>query len=199
MGTVLRIDKNKSKTEPETGKIIFRYSDLIQTPEWPEGPLLEIIGGELYIVPSPNLKNQKISAQLLILLKTYVDEYDLGEVYGAPVDVVLSDENVIIPDLVFVSRDNSDILKETNIQGTLDIVVEFLSTNRDRDLSEKYQLYEQFGVHEYVIVDPQEEIVIIFVYDENEKQFLPEKKYSGSMAISLTTIPNLKIHILDIF
>jgi Uma2 family endonuclease len=89
-----------------------------------------------------------------------VDETGLGRVYHAPFDVVLSDYDVVEPDLLVVLNDQLDIVGPTNVRGATAIVVEILSPGgRHRDEVVKRELYARAGVREYWIVDPDGETV----------------------------------------
>ena len=76
------------------------------------------------------------------LMNLFVKENNLGRVFSAPTDVVLSDTNVVQPDLLFVSNERSHIITEQNIQGAPDLVVEILSpSTANRDWTTKRELY----------------------------------------------------------
>ena len=80
-----------------------------------------------------------------------------------PTDVMLSDNDVVQPDLIFVSRAREHIITEAKIQGAPDLVVEILSpSTASRDWRDKLDLYERHGVAEYWLVDPVSEIVWVF-------------------------------------
>ena len=100
-----------------------------------------------------------------VLLYTFVKERDLGTVFPAPCDVVLSNTDVVQPDLLFVSREREHILAGgDNVQGAPDLVVEILSPStaaRDRTL--KRSLYARHGVREFWLVDPKEGTITVHV------------------------------------
>ena len=120
----------------------------------------ELIDGELIMVGSPNEAHQRTIGKLGYRMYGFVAERDLGEFYYAPFDVLLSDTDVVQPDLLFVSREREEIITHANIRGAPDLVVEILSpSSARRDWSEKFALYSEHGVEEYWIVDPMNRVV----------------------------------------
>ena len=89
----------------------------------------------------------------------------------------LDHENVLQPDILFISKERRSIIGEKNIQGAPDLVIEILSeATAYRDLVKKKKLYERFGVKEYWIVDPQEKTIEI--YAPEGKAFVRIKTFS---------------------
>ncbi len=79
----------------------------------------------------------------------------MGGCYIAPIDVILDQHNVAVPDVIFVSRERLAILGEKNVQGAPDLVVEVLSPGTShRDLGVKMRIYARFGGPYYWIMDP---------------------------------------------
>ena len=92
--------------------------------------------------PSPKEIHQYISSILHIMIGTFVRERRLGKVYFSPFDVVLSDTNVVQPDILFISNERADIITSDNVQGAPDLVVEILSpATAERDRTVKLDLY----------------------------------------------------------
>lgn len=123
----------------------------------------EIIDGELLMTPAPGTRHQIIAARLFSRLDRFVDERALGLVLFAPTDIVLSDQRVVQPDVLFVSTERSQIIRDRAIHGAPDLVAEVLSPgslHRDRHL--KQPLYEEAGVREYWIVDPANRAIEVF-------------------------------------
>ncbi len=130
------------------------YDDYCRMP--PGRQRYELIGGAIRVVPSPSVSHQELSGRLFMDLAGWVKDHGLGKVYDAPLDVVLSEYDVVQPDLLYVSRDRLSIIKEANIWGAPDLVVEILSpstTKWDREI--KREVYARFGVRELWLVDPQ--------------------------------------------
>ena len=131
-------------TRPATGLTYEDYAKTSDDERW------ELLDGELVMVPAPNTFHQRVATDLVTLLNAFVKERYLGSVFSAPTDVVLSDTNVVQPDLLFVSREREHIITRANIQGAPDLAVEIRSpSTAERDLTVKRRLYAEHGVKEY--------------------------------------------------
>ena len=126
-----------------------------------DGKRHEIIGGEHFVTPSPNLRHQQLVGRLHVEIAVYLKTHPrMGQVFLSPLDVVLSRYDVVEPDLLFVAGDQTAILTEKNIQGPPALVIEVLSkSTRKRDAQTKRRLFERTGVREYWLVDPELDIV----------------------------------------
>lgn len=137
------------------------YDDLARMPD--DGMRHEIIDGVHYVTPAPSLRHQRVSIRLAAALAHYLEIHPVGEVLAAPVDTVLTQWDVVEPDVVFVSNDQRGILTEPNIQGAPALVVEILSAGtKKRDLGVKKDLFDRSGVREYWTVDSEADTVTIY-------------------------------------
>jgi Uma2 family endonuclease len=140
--------------------IRFTYEDYLEFPD--DGRRHELIDGEHFVTPAPVRRHQKLSMRLGSAIETWLREHPVGEVYAAPLDVILSDVDVVEPDLLFVSKERADILGKW-VHGAPDLVIEILSpSTRRADEVAKRRLYERAGVREYWIVDGEIEVVKIY-------------------------------------
>ena len=120
----------------------------------------ELIDGELIMVASPNEAHQIALGALGTRMYVFSEDRELGKVFFAPFDVLLSDTDVVQPDILFVSNERAHIRTPANIRGAPDLVVEILSPSSERrDWREKFELYSKHGVKEYWIVDPANRVV----------------------------------------
>jgi len=175
--------------------IKFTYHDYLQLPD---DKRYELVEGELYLVPAPNLYHQRISREIVAVLYPHVRKYDLGEVFFAPCDVVFSDISVVQPDLIFVSRERLAILAEANVQGAPDLVVEILSPSTGhRDLGIKRNLYAKYGVREYWIVDPDRKTVEVLSWTESGYRTEAVVPATGTLDSAL--FPDLELDLAEIF
>ena len=141
--------------------IKLTYEDYRKTPD---DERYELLDGELVMTPAPRESHQRISGRLNMLLLQVADRTGAGRVYAAPFDVVLSDTDVVQPDLLFISNEREHTITEENVQGAPDLVVEILSpSTADRDLTIKRDLYARHGVREYWIVDTEAKTVTVLV------------------------------------
>ena len=131
----------------------FKADDIWDTPE--DGNRYEVIDGQLFMTPPSLEPHQRGLSGLHRILAPHVHARQLGNLYFAPIGVVLDDENGIQPDLVFVSRERRSIITERAIVGAPDLVVEALSpSTRARDRGIKMRRYARSGVPYYWILDP---------------------------------------------
>jgi Uma2 family endonuclease len=145
-------------TQAKPGKLT--YQDLLAMPE--DGKRHELVNGVHYVSPAPRLRHQAVLANLFRVLDGYIRKTRVGSLYFAPVDVVLSQIDVLEPDILFVTRERLAILTEMCVQGAPDLVVEVLSPGtRRRDATVKLRAYRKFGVGEYWMVDPHRETVAV--------------------------------------
>ena len=143
-----------SHNEPVTK---ITYSDYLLFPS--DGMRHEIIHGRHYINPAPSPRHQTVSRRIQFQLYEQIECTGLGEIFNAPIDLLLSDTDVVQPDLVIVLREN-EIITPTMIQGIPELVVEILSpSNSSYDRELKKRLHEQHGVPEYWIVDHEQQSV----------------------------------------
>jgi Uma2 family endonuclease len=150
-------------------RVKLTYDDFLLFPD--DGKRHELIDGEHYVTPSPNIRHQTILGNLYFLIRTWLEQHPVGPAFMAPLDVVFTQFDVVEPDLLFVSRNRAaDILTAKHVAGAPDIVVEIGSpSTRKRDETIKRRLYERSGVSEYWVVDP--DLDVVRVYRNREGRF----------------------------
>ena len=123
----------------------------------------EIIEGELIEMPAPSVTHQRIVGRLFRLTSEFVEKKSLGEVFVSPIDVILSDTNVVQPDIVFVSKERSDIVQNRGIFGAPDLIMEVISPSTlKKDTEDKKRIYARFGVEELWLIFPGERAIEVF-------------------------------------
>jgi Uma2 family endonuclease len=136
----------------------FSYEDLEHLPD--DGKRREIIGGELYTMPSPNPRHQDIVGNIFFEIKLFLLTHVLGRVFVAPIDVIFHIDDVIIPDVAFISVERQELVSKRGIEGAPDLIIEVISPSSvKRDLEVKRKLCQREGVLVYIAVDPEREQV----------------------------------------
>lgn len=181
-----------------TVQIKFTYEDYLLFPD--DGRRHELIDGEHYMTPAPSIKHQQISMNLSRALSNYLAARRIGRAYAAPCDVVLSDTDVVQPDLLVVLSAKASIVTGRNILGAPDLIIEILSeTTRKTDEIIKRKLYERYGVQEYWIVDPELETVKVYRMTPQGYSRVAELSHEASDTLSTPLLPELSIPLTDLF
>jgi Uma2 family endonuclease len=117
----------------------------------------EVIRGELFVTPAPGLRHQRTVLELAALFRDHLERNPLGEVLVAPFEVELTEDSAVQPDVLVILADRSSGLTEKRLMGPPSLAVEVISyTSKRTDRLQKRRLYQEEGVAEYWIVDPEE-------------------------------------------
>ena len=171
------------------------YADYLKTSD---DERYELLNGELVMPPAPLTGHQIVSMALASRLYLYVNEREMGTVVAAPTDVVLSDTDVVQPDVLFVSSQRSQILTRENVRGAPDLVVEILSpATAERDRTLKLDLYAQHGVKEYWIVDPDARTITVLL--RGEGGFGVDGIYGEGQTLRSPTLTGFNVALEEIF
>jgi Uma2 family endonuclease len=152
----------------------------------PEGAPFELINGKLIYMPSPSNAHQNISNNLATYLTLHVKKHNLGFVRTAPLDVHLDKNNVFQPDLLFISNEKKDILKDW-VYGAPDFIVEILSPGTQlKDKGEKMEMYARYGVKEVWLIEPYNQLLEIYLNANSAMQLQQRFERTGTaMAASI--------------
>ncbi|MDO8365363.1 MAG: Uma2 family endonuclease [Saprospiraceae bacterium] len=162
-------------------------------------PYPELINNLLKMPPSPEFKHQDVSISLASRMFIHIEDHGLGILLEAPMDVHFDENNVLQPDIMFISKDRMpELLADgKRIKGAPDLVVEILSSNRKSDLEEKMYIYELYDVREYWVVDPKKKFVEIF--ENVEKEFVSVQKCKGASTAHSKVLTGFSIELNKIF
>jgi len=150
----------------------------------------EIIDGDHYVNAAPSMNHQRFSRRIQFQLFLQIEETGRGEVVDAPVDVQLTDHDIVQPDLVIVMKENRSVITPAKINGTPDMIVEILSpSTRHNDCVLKKALYEKAGVPEYWIVHSDDHTIEQFVLRDGK--YILEGAHENR--IDTSTIPNVSV------
>lgn len=180
----------------------YTYADLL---EMDDGERYEIIFGDLYMMSSPMTAHQAVFRELFLKIGNYLEGKPC-KIFSAPFDVRLFErkidspnnvDTVVQPDIMVVCDKKK--IDNKGCKGAPDWIIEILSpSSRRYDKITKRKLYEQAGVREYWIVDPDYHYVDVYVL--NDKEILePKEEYSEKDIAKCTVLPELTIDMSVVF
>lgn len=166
--------------------------------DFEDGYLYELINGEIMKHASPSIRHQEISLRLSGIFYLYNKEKKAGRFFAAPCDVLFDEENLALPDLLFVSNGRAHIVGSNRIEGAPDLIVEILSPgNWKTDRGDKMKIYERFGVAEYWLVDPRSQSIEVYVLRDGDYDLTWAAAESGE--IESQVLPGFKLDIQQVF
>ncbi|WP_456442543.1 Uma2 family endonuclease [Caldithrix abyssi] len=161
----MRVKETAAKYQAKNKNLT--YQDYLNLP--PDDFRHQLIEGELIMTPAPTVIHQIVKSNIEKFLRKFVEEKELGLVLDAPCDVYFDEQNVLQPDIFFISRKCSHIITEDLIKGAPDLIIEVLSPNSAYyDLIEKKALYERYKVQEYWLADPKLKWIEIYILKDQK-------------------------------
>ncbi len=164
-----------------------------------EGAPFQLINYDLIMSPSPIPIHQVISAKLTQALLNFLDsKNNNGFLVSAPMDVKFDEGNVLQPDVIYISEERIPELIKDRIVGAPDLVIEILSpSNAYYDLRQKKDIYEKYGVKEYIIIDPIQENADLYILKDGI--FFLNQKAEKTDALNSLILPGFAIDLKRLF
>lgn len=175
---------------------LLTYADYAAFPD--DGVRRELIDGEVVVTPAPNTRHQDLVVRLVVMLSNHVGAGG-GRVFVAPYDVVLTDHDVVQPDVVFVADADAHFITRANLQGRPTLAVEVMSDPR-ADRVRKRDLYARHGVPEYWIADPDADRLEVHRLPRAGATAYPKPElYEGGERVSPLSLPALVVDLDELF
>lgn len=181
----------------------YSYADYLK---WKFEERLELLKGKIFkMSPAPNLSHQRTSMRLTLKFGNFFYGKKC-QLFHAPFDVRLPDSQkktgdkdvftVVQPDLCVICDDSK--LDERGCIGSPDLVVEILSPgNTNKEMSNKFRLYEEAGVREYWLVEPNDRIILIYYLKDG--QYIGLKPFTDEEDAVSVIFPDLKVPVAELF
>lgn len=179
-------------------KLTVEEFDLLPTDD---GQRHELVDGEHVVTPAPFVPHQRLLGKLFAAVFQLVEKEGLGEVFFAPLDVVLSRHDCLQPDLLFIRTDRRDIIGN-RVTAAPDLAVEVLSVSSRRiDELRKRARYELFGVFELWIFDPEIDGVRVYRRASAGEPFERAVQLLAEAGDVLETplLPGLRLSLVELF
>ncbi len=183
---------------------IYTYADYLT---WKFDQAVELIKGKIFPMSAPSRRHQGISGEIHGKIYTHFRKHKC-KFYAAPFDVRLYDRvksakankdifTVVQPDICIIC--DLDKLDDKGCIGSPDLIIEILSPgNSSKEMKSKKLLYEETGVREYLIVDPEHENVFQFHLTESGL-YSPATIYVDDEILTSVIFPDLNIDLKEVF
>ena len=182
---------------------VYSYADYLL---WQFQERIELFKGKLFPMAAPSMYHQRYSARMTFPIQTFLQGKSC-ELFVAPFDVRLPDSQrkpkfdgdiytVVQPDLCVVC--DATKLDKRGCLGAPDLMVEILSPGNTRvEMDNKFRLYEEAGVREYWIVEPDDKFVLVYVLRDGE--FVGLRPRTENVPLTSTILPGLTIDLAAVF
>ena len=185
--------------KPRSG-IRLSIEEFLELPDTYDKRKMELDEGELYIMPRPRTVHQFLQLRAVGYVDRYLDEFDDPPAQVLhDVIVALSLENRVLfsPDLVIILDGSSAVVSDRMVEGSPDIVLEILSSDRRRDLVRKRQVYAEAGVPEYWIFDPRADTATLL--ELRDGVYVERAVLDADGTLTTPLLPGLAIPLADVF
>ena len=188
------LEKKSRKNE-----IVLLTADDYERLTPPDNGNYELHDGKLITMASPLLPHQELSAKLHYWLMDYVMKNKSGKALAAPMDVYFDKNNVVQPDLLYISSERLHIIEDNRkIKGAPDLLVEILSdSNTTKEMNFKKHLYEDFEVREYWLINLKKQTLV--QYENTAEGWIPRRILGIHDTLEAIALPNFVLNLNDIF
>jgi Uma2 family endonuclease len=173
---------------------LLSYEDFLAFPD--DGVRREIIEGKALVTPAPNIRHQDAVGFLFNTFYNHVRAQGGGRVFVSPLDVRLSEHDIVEPDVIFVADDRLSIIKEKYMLGSPSLLIEVVSDPRTERVR-KRALYARAGVLEYWIVDPEADRVE--VHRPSDTAYGKPAILEPGDTLESSLLPGLRIDVAELF
>ena len=179
--------------QPGTRMTLAEYRDLPET----DGGVWELINGELYQMPSATAEHQFLMDFLVTMINNLMraGQPTPGLAFSN-LGLGLSDLYAPTPDIIYLRYENLRLINGNMVEGIPDLVVEILSSDRNRDLVMKRALYAGAGIPEYWTLNPFNDVLTVLELSGNE---YAERTLDRDDTLTTATIPGLSLPLEQLF
>ena len=179
--------------KPGTHMTLAEYRALPET----DGGVWELIDGELYQMPSATAEHQFLMDFLVTMINNLMRAVQpTPGLAFSNVGLALSDLYAQTPDIIYLRHENLRLINSGYVEGIPDLVVEILSSDRNRDLVMKRNLYAGAGIPEYWTLDPANDVLTVLELSGSE---YVERTLGRDDTLTTATIPGFALPLEQLF
>jgi Uma2 family endonuclease len=164
-----------------------------------EGAPFQLINFDLIISPSPLSIHQQILFELSEMIVLYhIANGPKGQWMYTAIDVKFDEGNIYQPDILYIKEERKAELIKDRIEGAPDLVIEILSpSNAYYDLRQKKDVYEKYGVKEYIIIDPIAQNADLYVLKDG--LYYLHQKAAKNESLNSELLPGFSVELGKLF
>jgi Uma2 family endonuclease len=183
----------------------YTYADYLK---WTFDEAVELIKGRIFPMAAPLSNHQKVSGNLHRIISNFLYRKSC-EVYSAPFDVRLPkpmsqrkhDEDIITvvqPDVLIVCDESK--IDRRGCNGAPDWIIEILSKGtEDKDVKDKFEVYEESGVREYWIASVEDRTILVYRLQADGIYKADRRPYAKADTIVVGVLEGFSLQVDDIF
>ncbi len=180
--------------QPGTRMTLSEYRELDEA----EGGVCELINGEFYQMPPATAEHQLIIDYLVGMINAFARSLKpMPGLAFTTIGLALSDRYAPTPDIVYLRTQNLHLIRRGMVEGPPDLVVETLSSDRNRDLVMKRAIYAESGIPEYWLVDPVNDTITVL--ELSGAEYAERSVLSRGDTLTTATIPGFEVELDRIF
>src|SRR5215471_9954905 len=139
-------------------------------------PRYELVDGELLVTPAPSDRHQRIVAELLVMIRDYVNRHGIGEARLGPARARMTADSRFEPDLFVVGGSGGRRPRADDSPAPVLLVVEVLSAGSERhDRITKRRFFQRHGVPEFWVVDGDARAFEVWHPDDDRAALLDDR------------------------
>ncbi|MHB1426525.1 MAG: Uma2 family endonuclease [Gemmataceae bacterium] len=137
----------------------------------------DLIDGVIYMASPENTDANDLFGWLFMVIRGYTRRRKLGRVFGSRVALRLADEHGPEPDIALVRTEHLERVQRGFVAGAADLAVEIVSPESvERDYYDKRELYQEYGISEYWIIDEMDQSITLLRLQKGEYREVRPKK-----------------------
>ena len=187
-------------TKPIITGTRMSVAEFLDLPDTEERNKMELDDGELYIMPRPRPVHQFFALRLCLYIANYIDSFPEPPaiLHMDPVTIFSREPRyVLVPDVAVILAGRPNLIVGGYLEGIPDIVVEVLSTDRNRDLVRKRRIYSEAGVSEYWIFDPVNDTALLLELRDGD--YVSRVHLTTDDTLTTPLLPGLAIPLAELF
>ena len=187
-------------TKPIVTGARMSIAAFLDLPDTEERNKMELDDGELYIMPRPRFVHQFLVMRIALYISNYLDSFaePPASVHIDPVTIFSREPGyILVPDLTVILSEGPGQIIGGYFEGVPDITVEVLSTDRNRDLVRKRQIYSEAGVSEYWIFDPVNDTALLLELRDGD--YVQRSLLTADDTLTTPLLPGLAIPLSELF